>query len=80
MDERHPMRRWREDEIKLTQGELGDLVKVSGSHISMIEARIKDPSLDLMERIVAVANGALTLASFAKPTEAIRSEPAQATP
>jgi transcriptional regulator with XRE-family HTH domain len=50
----HPLTRWRFENGRLSLAALGKKVKASAPHLSDIENRAKNPSVDLLTRIADV--------------------------
>lgn len=63
MNTKHPLAEWRRAN-DLSQGEFAIRVGVTKWTISMIEGRKRQPSLDLVKRVVAETNGAVRADDF----------------
>jgi transcriptional regulator with XRE-family HTH domain len=68
MSKTHPLRIWRKAAGK-TQAELGAIVGVRGSTISMIESGQRGASLELDLRIAAATDRAVPLECLTRPSQ-----------
>lgn len=71
MDDRptHPLRRWRTDIAKLTQGQLGEKLGISAAQVSLIEQGQRGASIEVAAKLFELAGGEVPLSSLVRPTE-----------